>query len=53
MSAELATANIVMTPNSPSGKPGAPASTTCSSGVSPWLSASAGTSAIAEMDTST
>ena len=53
ISAELATANIVMTPKRPIGKPGAPASTTCSSGVSPSLSASAGTSAIAEIDTST
>jgi hypothetical protein len=49
----LATANIVMTAKSPSGKPGAPASTTCSSGVSPSLSRSDGTSAMAEIETST
>src|ERR671921_331824 len=50
ISAVLATANIVMTPKRPIGKPGAPASTTCSSGVSPSLSRSAGTSAMAEID---
>ncbi len=44
-SAVLATANIVMRANTPIGKPGAPAATTCSSGVSPSDSSSSGTTA--------
>jgi hypothetical protein len=49
----LATANMVMKPKMPSGKPGAPACTTCSSGVSPSLSFSGDTNVMAEIDTST
>ena len=52
--AVFATANMVMTPKTLSGKSGAPASTTRSSGgVSGSLSWSAGTRAIAEIDTRT
>jgi hypothetical protein len=53
MRALLATANMVMKPNTPSGKPGAPACTTFRSGVSPSPSSAGGTSAMAEIDTST
>ena len=53
ISALLATANMVMKPKIQSGKFGAPACTTFSSGVSPSPSCSGGTSVIAEIDTST
>ncbi len=53
ISALLATANIVMKPKISTGKFGAPACTTCSSGVSPSPSCSGATSVIAEIDTST
>jgi hypothetical protein len=53
ISALLATANMVMMPNTPRGNPGAPACTTFSSGVSPSPRSSGETSAMAEIDTST
>ncbi len=53
ISAELATANIVITPKMPSGKPGAPAETTLRSGVSPSPNSAAGTRVMAEIDTRT
>ena len=53
ISAELATANMVMKPKIQTGKFGAPARTTCNSGVSPSPSLSGGTSVIAEIETST
>jgi hypothetical protein len=51
ISALLATANIVMKPKISSGKFGAPAWTTFSSGVSPSPRSSGDTSVIAEIDT--
>ena len=53
MRAVLATANMVMKAKMPTGKLGAPASTTFSSGASPSLSCAGGTSVMAEIDTST
>ena len=53
ISAELATANMVMKPKIQSGKFGAPDCTTCNSGVSPSPSFSGETSVIAEIETST
>ena len=53
ISAVLATANSVMTAKIRRGKAGAPASTTCSSGVSPRLRSAGATSATAASETST
>jgi hypothetical protein len=53
INAELATANMVMNPNRPTGNDGAPACTTFSNGASPSPSSSGATSAMAEIDTST
>ena len=54
ISAEFATANIAMNgKTASSARPGAPASTTLSSGVAPSLSSSSGTSATAVTETST
>jgi hypothetical protein len=53
ISAEFATANMVMKPKIQIGKPGAPSWTTWSSGVSPSPSCYGLTSVIAEMETRT
>ncbi|MNR68423.1 hypothetical protein D3C85_1929680 [compost metagenome] len=53
ISAEFATANMVITAKTPTGKAGAPAWMTFRSGVSPSPSSAAGTSVMAEIATNT